>query len=122
VNRYLKRSLKGLKDGEDVCLHCLLLAAHMEKWPKYRGKADSKKNKKAFDDLVYGATRITATVFAQIDEADQMKFMEEVMEKAKEFQTRGSMGAAILHKLREALGDGILVGVPQPTKTKAKPN
>jgi hypothetical protein len=87
---------KGKK--KDVCLHCLFMQAHRDKWPKWNPAGDET-GSEAFQDLVHSAIKIAVNVFVYLDEADQMKFMQSVMDKSKKLDE----GREIIGKLMEAL-------------------
>lgn len=87
------------KDLKDVCLHCLFLDAHKNKWPKWTPSGDDNSNE-AFQDLVQSAIKITVNVFMFLDEANQMKFMRSVMDKSKELDEGRNMLSKILDQLK----------------------
>lgn len=92
---------KGKKRAElleDVCLHCLFMKAHQDKWPIWSPKGDDTANE-AFQDLVHSAIKIAVNVFAYLDDAGQMQFMQEVMDKSKKLDE----GRVIIGKIMETL-------------------
>jgi hypothetical protein len=92
----LKRDVA--KQLEDVCLHCVFMDAHRDKWPGWNIKEDTA-GSEAFQDLVHSAIKVAVNVFVYLDEAGQMKFMQEVMDRSKDLDE----GRTIISKLMEKL-------------------
>ena len=70
------------KDLTEVCLHCLFIKAHRDKWPAWSPTSDDT-GSESFQDLVHSAIKIAIHVFMYLEEADQMRFMQEVMDKSR---------------------------------------
>jgi hypothetical protein len=87
------------KDLTEVCLHCLFIKAHQDKWPKWTPTSNDTANE-AFQDLVHSAIKIVVNVFVYLDEADQMRFMQEVMDKSKKLEEGKVMLSKILDTLK----------------------
>ena len=80
-------------------MHCVFMDALKAKWAGYE-PTDDEPDKK-FNDMVHSAIRITAQVFAKLDEKQQMEFIQQAMEHSKVLE--GKMPDNVLDKIKELL-------------------
>ena len=85
---------------KDACLHCIFMDAHRDKWPKWSPKGDDT-DAEAFQDLVHSAIKVAVNVFVYLDEAGQMKFMQEVMDRSKDLDEGRTMISRLIETLKE---------------------
>jgi hypothetical protein len=60
-----------------VCLHCMFLKAHHDKWPDWK-PTDEGQQGDGFQDLVGSTIKIVAEVFTMLDEEGRMQFYKGV--------------------------------------------
>jgi hypothetical protein len=95
MSKLKKKKAEQLKG---VCLHCLFIKAHGDKWPNWSPKGDDT-GTEAFQDLVHSAIKIAVNVFVYLDDAGQMQFMQELMDKSKKLDD----GRVVIGKIMEAI-------------------
>jgi hypothetical protein len=93
-----KKSKRKKSELDGVCLHCIFMKAHRDKWPDWKPEGDEE-GEVAFQDLVHSAIKIAVNVFAYLGEKDQMKFMQSVMDKTSKLDE----GRAVISNLLEQL-------------------